>query len=109
MNAGLLPQDTENEEIIMRKLMARYLDGELSEAEATQFIEALERDEGLAAELHAHERIQAAGQSLGGERAPAGFADRLMARLHRTQHTAAPSRTRQFSWRPVWAYVRPAS
>ena len=87
----------------MRKLMARYLDGELGEDEASQFIEALERDAGLAAELQAHERIQAAGHSLGGERAPAGFADRLMAKLPRTHHVPAPRRAIRLASRPVWA------
>lgn len=87
----------------MHKLIARYLDGELGEDEATQFIEALEHDAGLAAELHAHERIQAAGRSLSSGRAPSGFADKLMASLPRTHYNRAPRRAMTLTSRPLWA------
>jgi anti-sigma factor RsiW len=87
----------------MHKLMTRYLDGELGEDEATQFIEELERDADLAAELQAHERILAAGRSLGSEHAPSGFTDRLMAKLPRTRHAPASPRRFALVSRPVWA------
>ncbi|RKZ11432.1 hypothetical protein DRQ53_03210 [bacterium] len=87
----------------MRMLMNRYLDGELSEDEATAFIEALENDPSLGSELHAHESIHAAGRSLGAESAPAGFADRLMQRLADESGSHASHRSFRANWWPALA------
>ena len=87
----------------MRMLMDRYLDGDLSEEEATAFIEALESDAELAAELRIHERIHAAGRSLGAGSAPEGFADRLMERVASRSVSFAPRRTSRANWWPALA------
>lgn len=87
----------------MRKLMDRYLDGDLGEDEAATFIEALENDPELEAELRIHEKIHAAGKSLGAEGAPEGFADRLMERVAAGSGSHAPRRASRANWWPALA------
>jgi len=87
----------------MHKLLIRYLDGELGEEEAREFIEELERDPELAADLQVYERIVEAGRSLGSEPAPSGFADRLMAELPHKRHTPSSRPKLTPASGPVWA------
>ncbi len=84
-------------------LMDRYLDGDLSEAEAATFIEALETDAELAAELRIHEKIHTAGRSLGAGTTPEGFADRVMAKVASGSGRHAPRRTSRANWWPALA------
>jgi hypothetical protein len=71
----------------MEDLLARYLDGELSEDEARALIRAAERDRAVASALREYEAILGASDALRGVEAPSGFADRVMERIDRRRTT----------------------
>lgn len=65
----------------MDALLARYLDGDLTENEARALLQRLQEDPALAVELRDYERILAGVQQLKSAEAPAGFADAVMDRI----------------------------
>ncbi len=65
----------------MDALFARYFDGELNDREAREFLEAIAADPRLEKELRDFERVLALGKALPVPKAPAGFAERVMARI----------------------------
>ncbi len=65
----------------MDALLARYLDGELSENEGRALLQRLQEDPELASELHDYERILARAHQLKQSEAPLGFADAVMDRI----------------------------
>lgn len=67
----------------MEDLLARYLDGELTEDEAGALIRAAEQDPRVAADLRDYETILEAGGELCRLHAPADLADRVMNRIER--------------------------
>jgi anti-sigma factor RsiW len=87
----------------MNALLARYLDGDLTTEEATEFLDALEDDSGLEAELRAHERLLSLGSQLSEVRAPEGFTESVMGRI-RGDHARVPIRAARpwRSWRGEW-------
>lgn len=86
----------------MDTLLARYFDGELSDQEARDFLEAVDADPQLERELRAYERILALGKQLRPPKAPPGFTQRVMAGL---ETGGGVERTRW--WRP-FVVIRPA-
>ncbi len=87
----------------MNALLARYLDGELSSAEAVEFLEALDRDSALEAELREHERLMALSAQLPSSRAPEGFTASVMDRLRSAEGNASVAtlpwfRRREATW-----------
>ena len=65
----------------MEELLARYLDGELTEREAETLIRASADDPETAAALRSHEAIIAASGELPPKQLPARFVDRVMSRI----------------------------
>jgi hypothetical protein len=65
----------------MDALFARYFDGELNDREAREFLEAIAVDPRLEKELRGFERVLALGKALPVPKAPAGFTERVMARI----------------------------
>ncbi len=78
----------------MDALLARYLDGDLSEEEARVFLDRLEQEPGLAWQLRDHERLLAAARQLDRPAAPGGFTDRVMERIVRESSRAGVSSSR---------------
>ena len=100
----------------MNSLLARYLDGELDEREAHEFLEAIDRDPVLARELERTEQLLAAAAELDDTHTPPAFVDAVMARIAaeeardpaRTVRTATHPRVRVSAarwFRPVAAAV----
>ena len=87
----------------MNTLLSRYLEGELDEQEAREFLEALERDPHLARELRQTERILAAGRLLVDESLPPGFTAELMDRLE------PPAEARRATAVPLGRWLRPVA
>lgn len=90
----------------MNSLLSRYLDGELDEEEAREFLDDLERDPELARELARTERLLAVGRSMVDESAPDDFTDTLMKRIAEDEvrdkkHT--PTAARRVWLRPLAA------
>lgn len=81
----------------MNVLLARYLDGDLTEEEAREFLEALETDSELAAELREHERLLSWTAELDAVSAPAGFTASVMERVR-----ARPGRRPRHQRGPRW-------
>ena len=69
----------------MDALFARYFDGELNDREAREFLEAIAVDPRLEKELRDFERVLALGKALPFPKAPAGFTERVMARISREE------------------------
>lgn len=69
----------------MEELLARYLDGELSEDEAGALIRAAKEDPAVAAELREYEALLEASEEMGRMTAPPGFTDRVMDRIEPRQ------------------------
>ena len=65
----------------MDALLARYLDGDLSEDEARSFLERLEREPRLAEELREYEQILSTARSLPRTETSSGFTDGVMQRI----------------------------
>lgn len=65
----------------MEPLLARYLDGELTEAEAATLLERAESDPRMARALTAYEAMLDAARGLSATTAPPGFADRVLDRI----------------------------
>jgi anti-sigma-K factor RskA len=65
----------------MDALFARYFDGDLNDREAREFLEAIAVDPRLEKELREFERVLALGKALPFPKAPAGFTERVMARI----------------------------
>jgi anti-sigma factor RsiW len=65
----------------MDALFARYFDGDLSEREAGEFLDAVESDPSREKELRQYERLLALGKSLPAPKTPAGFTDEVMSRI----------------------------
>jgi hypothetical protein len=66
----------------MDALFARYFDGDLSEREAREFLDAIAADPRLERELREYERMLALGKALPAQQAPAEFTERVMAEIH---------------------------
>jgi hypothetical protein len=75
----------------MEDLLARYLDGDLDEAGAAELLRRSREDPTLARELREYESLLEAAERLGPERAPDGFAGRVLDAV--TSEHAAPRRT----------------
>jgi negative regulator of sigma E activity len=69
----------------MDALFARYFDGDLTDREAREFLEAIAADPRLEKELRGYEQVLALGKSLSAPKAPAGFAERVMAQIAREE------------------------
>ena len=65
----------------MDAMIARYIDGDLTEEEAGTFLESIENDPALEKELRDYEQVLFIGGELSPPRVPAGFTDRVMARV----------------------------
>lgn len=65
----------------MNSWLARYIDGDLDDAEAIEFLDAIEHDSGLGRELREHERLLAAAARLDDTTTPPSFVDGVMARV----------------------------
>jgi hypothetical protein len=65
----------------MDTLLARYFDGELSDREAREFLDAVGSNPKLERELRAYEHVLALGSQLPVPPAPAGFTQRVMSEL----------------------------
>jgi|WetSurMetagenome_2_1015567.scaffolds.fasta_scaffold153665_2 hypothetical protein len=78
----------------MDALFARYFDGDLNEREAQEFLEAIAADPRLERELREYERVLVLGKALPMPKAPAGFTERVMARisLEETRETGSERR-----------------
>jgi hypothetical protein len=74
----------------MEELLARYLDGELSEDEAGALIRAVEEDPTVAAEMREYEAILQASEEMGRLTAPAGLADRVMEKIEPRRRSTSP-------------------
>ncbi len=72
----------------MDALIARYLDGTLTDSEADALLEATTRDERLEAELRSYEEILAAAVALPAPAAPPSFTDDVMQRLEAGDRSA---------------------
>lgn len=83
----------------MDSLLARYFDGDLSDGEARELLDAAENDPDLEKELRAYERVLSIAKALPSLRAPARFTERVMKSI-----TAERKRGR-FEMRP--AFLRP--
>jgi len=62
----------------MDTLFARYFDGELSDQEAKEFLDAVESNPKLERELRTYEHVLTLGKKLAAPPAPAGFTRRVM-------------------------------
>ena len=96
----------------MDALFARYFDGDLNDREAREFLEAIAVDPRLEKELREFERVLALGKALPFPKAPAGFTERVMARIslekkRETGPERKPSRLPVFGIR--WAGVAVAA
>jgi anti-sigma-K factor RskA len=97
----------------MDALLARYLDGDLTENEARALLQRLQEDPALAVELRDYERILAGAHRLKRAEAPEGFADAVMDRIASEPALQPPhpavdprrsnSRARFVSWRRALA------
>ena len=81
----------------MNSWLARYIDGDLDESEAIAFLEAVERDPALDAELRAHERLLATASGLDDTTTPPAFVDAVMARVAVASDTVADQAPRSAS------------
>lgn len=77
----------------MEDILARYLDGELTDAEATDFLRRTAKDPDLENALRDYETILASGEALPGATTSPRFADRVMNAITARE----PSRTRPLS------------
>ena len=84
----------------MEDILARYIDGELSDAEALELLRQSEQNPELARELHDYEIILGSAEALSPRAAPAGFADKVMAEVHQSDWRS--SRSPSFSARWAW-------
>jgi hypothetical protein len=75
----------------MESLLARYFDGDLSDEEARELLEASEKNPSLERELRAYERVLTMARALPSPRVPAGFTARVMAGV---KEAAMPERAR---------------
>jgi hypothetical protein len=96
----------------MDALFARYFDGDLNDREAREFLEAVAADPRLERELRGYEHVLALGKALPMPKAPAGFAERVMAQIsleekRGTGHEGRPFRFPVFAIR--WAGVAVAA
>jgi hypothetical protein len=83
----------------MDTLLSRYFDGELDDAEARKFLEAVESDPALERELRAYEQVLALSKKLPIPQAPAGLTQRVMAEVR------SGERRRRSRWMPnVFAF-----
>lgn len=97
----------------MDTLLARYLDGELDDEEARVFLQRLDSDPHLAAELRDYERILASAQLLREVNAPSGFTQSVMEGVAEeapprrsvslSPGRAARPRAKGWAWRPALA------
>jgi hypothetical protein len=96
----------------MDALLARYLDGELDDQEARAFLEAVEGDPLLEAELRGHEQVLALGRDLESPRAEDRFTARVMDAIagelapeprYAGARQPKPRWAEVFSWRVSWA------
>jgi anti-sigma factor RsiW len=74
----------------MEELLARYLDGELTEDEAGALIRAAEDDPAVAAQLRDYETMLEASEGLSRPTVPVGFTARVMDRIEPRQAGAPP-------------------
>ena len=89
----------------MNSLLARYIDGELDDHEAREFLDAVERDPELAEELRRTEELLAAAAETNASTTPPSFVDAVMNRIDRDEvRTAATERSQR---REVPAWLRP--
>ena len=89
----------------MDALLARFFDGDLTEREAREFLDAVENNHHLEKELRAYERVLAAAKTLPSPRVPAGFTERVM-RSVAAEPSAQPvrrERLRPSFFRMQWA------
>ena len=84
----------------MEVVVARYLDGELTDGEAERLLRAADEDSQLERDLRGYEAVLAAAEQLPRLEPPEGFADRVMARVEGLTRsgTTAPSRRSNWSW-----------
>ncbi|MHC4715634.1 MAG: anti-sigma factor family protein [Planctomycetota bacterium] len=84
----------------LREQLSAYLDGELSDAQARDLEQALQRDPDLSAELDSLRKVSGLVRSLPRARAPEDLADRVLERVERGRllEGTAQERTRPAGW-----------
>jgi anti-sigma factor RsiW len=86
----------------MDEYLQKYLDGDLSDAEAEIFSRALSQDPALEAELRTYERMLAEADAIDRNPGPE-FTDRVMERVEHIAAAMAPSAPDRSSlWRRTW-------
>jgi hypothetical protein len=81
----------------MEDLLARYLDGHLTEDEAGRLMRAVDDDPALASALRDYEALIQAAESLPRQRPGDGFAERVLQRVERSGRSVAPARGRRWT------------
>ena len=77
----------------MEDILARYLDGDLTDAEASEFLRQSEQDPKLARVLRDYETIVNSAEALPRHPAPAGLADKVMAAVQHSDQRSSHSRS----------------
>ncbi len=86
----------------MDALVRKYLDGELNETEALDFLDALASDPELSREVAELEQVVALNATREEVSVSPGFADRVMATIAAQAQPAVPARRRSSNWRGSW-------
>jgi len=86
----------------VNSLLARYIDGELDDHEAREFLDAVERDPELAEELRRTEELLAAAAETNASTTPPAFVDAVMNRIDREEVRAAATERSQRREVPAW-------
>ncbi len=82
----------------MEVVVARYLDGELSDDEAERLLRAAEEDPQLERDLRDYEAVLDAAERLPRLAPPEGFGDRVMARVEERTLSGTAAHLRRSSW-----------
>jgi hypothetical protein len=93
---------------MMDTLLARYFDGELTDGEARELLDAADANPKLENELRAYERMLATARALPTPRAPAGFTERVMESIagERFESSRRSPAARPLAIRPALFRVR---
>ena len=83
----------------MESQLVRYLEGDLGEVEAMQFLDAIARDPALEADLRAHEHLLAAAARLAPPAPSPSFADAVMEEIRQPKTVVRPRSPRPSS---IW-------
>jgi len=87
----------------MEEILARYLDGELTDSEAAEFLRLTERDPEIERALRDYETILESAEKLPRPMTSPRFSNRVMAAVAETESNSSGSRTRSARWH--WSAV----